>query len=75
MPTPPRPRAARCASPSAVLAAYGFHPAKDILAQLLTLNKSVAANLKSGAPVTAPGLPAAPKSRADFISADCIQPN
>lgn len=67
-------KAAHAALDTAVLAAYGFHPAKDLLAQLLSLNQSVAANIASGSPVTAPGLPAKDaQTRVDFITTDCIQ--
>lgn len=64
---------AHAALDKAVLAAYSFHPAKDLLAQLLALNQSVAANIKSGALVTAPGLP--DDSGAGFVTSDCIQPS
>ena len=43
---------------AAVLAAYGFDPKKDLLAQLLELNLSVAAMEKQGKQVTPPGVPA-----------------
>ena len=39
---------------AAVLAAYGFHPGRDLLAQLLALNQEVAAQLARGEAVTAP---------------------
>jgi hypothetical protein len=42
---------------AAVLAAYGFDPEKDLLAQLLELNLTVAAREKQNLPVTAPGVP------------------
>jgi hypothetical protein len=67
-------KAAHAALDTAVLAAYGFHPAKDLLAQLLALNQSIAANNASGSPVTAPGLPAEAKSLSEFITDDCITP-
>lgn len=41
-------KAAHAALDTAVLAAYGFHPAKDLLAQLLALNQSVAPSIESG---------------------------
>jgi hypothetical protein len=44
---------------AAVLAAYGFSAKKDLLAQLLELNQSVAQRIETAAPVTPPGLPAA----------------
>jgi len=43
---------------SAVLAAYGFSPRKDILAQLLELNLAIAARIDAGEPVALPGAPA-----------------
>jgi hypothetical protein len=49
-------KAAHAALDKTVLAAYGFHPAKDLLALLMDLNQSVAANIEHGRPVTAPGL-------------------
>lgn len=57
-----------------MLAAYGFKPKADLLAQLLDLNQQVAARIAAGDPVTAPGLPLPPEKRAAFITEDCIQP-
>lgn len=51
-------KATHAALDTAVLAAYGFYPANDLLAQLLSLNQSVAANFERGTAVTAPGLAA-----------------
>ncbi len=48
---------AHAALDSAVLAAYGFSPRKDLLAQLLELNLAVAARIDAGQPVTSPGVP------------------
>ncbi len=62
---------AHTALDTAVLASYGFHPGKDLLAKLLALNQSVAGNIKHSAQVAAPGLPA---DAAEYITADCIQP-
>jgi hypothetical protein len=59
---------------AAVLAAYGFTPKADLLAQLLDLNQQVAARLAAGHPVTAPGLPLPLEKRAAYITQDCIQP-
>ena len=39
---------------AAVLAAYGFSPKADLLAQLLALNQTVATRIARGEPVTAP---------------------
>jgi hypothetical protein len=65
---------AHAALDAAVLAAYGFHPKADLLAQLLDLNQQVAARLTAGEPVTAPGLPLPPEKSAAYITQDCIQP-
>lgn len=59
---------------AAVLAAYGFTPKADLLAQLLDLNQQVAARLTAGDSVTAPGQPLPPEKRAAYITDDCIQP-
>ncbi|MCY4144924.1 MAG: N-6 DNA methylase [Chloroflexi bacterium] len=59
---------------AAALAAYGFDPAGDTLAQLLALNLEVAAKIEAGEPVTAPGIPDDYPDPADLISAGCIQP-
>jgi hypothetical protein len=59
---------------AAVLAAYGFDAKKDLLAQLLELNLSVAALEKQGKPVTAPGIPAGYAHPERLITSDCIQP-
>lgn len=65
---------AHAALDAAVLAAYGFTPKADLLAQLLDLNQQVAARLTAGEPVTAPGLPLPPEKRAAYTTQDCIQP-
>ena len=59
---------------AAVLAAYGFDPKADLLAQLLALNLDVAGRLDRGEPVTAPGLPPGFPDPARLITPDCIQP-
>jgi hypothetical protein len=48
---------AHAALAAAVLAAYGFDPQVDLLAQLLALNLAVAARIEAGEPVTASGTP------------------
>jgi hypothetical protein len=58
----------------AVLEAYGFSPAKDLLEQLLELNLSVAAREKQGLGVTAPGVPASYGDPMALITDDCIRP-
>lgn len=61
---------------AAVLDAYGFDPAKDILKQLLDLNLTVAASIDKGKPVTAPGVPPSfgDPVAGGLITDDCIQP-
>lgn len=58
----------------AVMAAYGFDPDGDVLAQLLALNGQVAARIEAGEPVTAPGIPPDYPAPADLVSEGCIQP-
>ncbi len=58
----------------AVLAAYGFNPDRDILEQLLALNFEVAARIKAGEPVTAPGIPPDYPEPGELVSDGCIQP-
>jgi hypothetical protein len=65
---------AHAALDAAVLAAYGFDPGADLLAQLLALNLAVAARLDAGEPVTAPGLPPGFPDPAKLVTLDCIQP-
>ena len=56
----------------AVLAAYGFSPKKDLLAQLLALNLEVARREEAGEPVTAPGIPTGYPEPARLVTEDCI---
>ena len=65
---------AHAALDTAVLAAYGFSPNRDLLAQLLALNQQVAANLETGTPVTAPGVPKNYPDAKKLVTEDCIQP-
>ncbi len=58
----------------AVLAAYGFDPARDMLEQLLSLNHEVAAKIEAGETVTAPGIPPDYPNPSELISDGCIQP-
>jgi hypothetical protein len=58
----------------AVLAAYGFDPNGDVLAQLLALNEIVAARINTGEAVTSPGVPLDYPDPAELISEGCIQP-
>jgi len=59
---------------AAVLAAYGFDPRKDLLAQLLALNLAVSEREKTGEPVTAPGMPVSYGDRSGLTTDDCIRP-
>lgn len=65
---------AHAAPDAAVLAAYGFDPKKDLLAQLLELNLTVAAREKQNVPVTAPGVPPSYSDPARLITDDCFRP-
>ena len=59
---------------AAVLAAYGFSAKKDLLAQLLALNRDVAARIERGQPVTAPGVPKNHPAPKKLVTEDCIRP-
>jgi hypothetical protein len=65
---------AHAALDTAVLAAYGFDPNKDLLAQLLELNLAVSQREKAGGPVTPPGVPPSYGDAAGLITDDCIEP-
>jgi hypothetical protein len=65
---------AHAALDAAVLAAYGFAPKKDLLAQILALNLDVAARLDRGEPVSGPGIPAGYPSPSSLVTDDCIRP-
>ena len=58
---------------AAVLAAYGFSPKKDLLAQLLALNLEVAGREEAGEPVTAPSIPSGYPDPARLVTEDCIR--
>ena len=58
---------------SAVLAAYGFSPRKDLLAQLLALNLDVAHRIDVGQSVTSPGVPTGYPDPARLITDDCVR--
>jgi hypothetical protein len=58
----------------AVIAAYGFDPADDILGQLLKLNYEVAGRIEAGEPVTPPGIPLDYPHPSELVSEGCIQP-
>ncbi|MDX1944109.1 MAG: type IIL restriction-modification enzyme MmeI [Pirellulaceae bacterium] len=59
---------------AAVLAAYGFSPKKDLLAQLLDLNLAVAGQIERGETVVSPGIPPGYPRPAELLSDDCIEP-
>ena len=59
---------------AAVLAAYGFSAKKDLLAQLLELNLSVAQRIEKAEPATPPGIPPNFPTPDTLISDDCIRP-
>ena len=71
---------AQAALDAAVLAAYGFPPKKDLLAQLLALNLAVTRSdvpvrrIENNEPVTAPGLPPHHPNPAGLVTGDCIRP-
>lgn len=67
-------RDAHAALDAAVVAAYGFSAKKDLLAQLLALNLEVAAKIKRGEPVTAPGVPEGYPDPQKLVTEDCIRP-
>ncbi len=66
-------RDAHAALDAAVLAAYGFSPRGDLLAQLLELNLSVAARIEAGEPVAAPGVPPSYPNPQRLVSDDCVR--
>lgn len=63
---------AHAALDKAVLAAYGFTSKKDLLEQILALNKSVAERIYAGAPVVDPGIPMGYPDPAALVSCDAI---
>jgi len=65
---------AHAALDEAVLAAYGFSGRRDLLAQLLELNKSVATRITRSEPVAAPGIPTNFPNPEILITEDCIRP-
>jgi hypothetical protein len=67
-------KAAHAALDAAVLAAYGFSANADLLAQLLALNREVAARIERGEPVTAPGIPTNYSTPIGLVTQDCIRP-
>ena len=66
-------KAVHTALDTAVLTAYGFNAKKDLLAQLLGLNREVAAKIEKGEEVVAPGVPKNYPDAKKLITGDCIQ--
>ena len=66
---------AHAALDAAVLAAYGFSPKADLLAQLLALNRQVATRIERAEPVTGPGIPPAFPNPETLVTGDCIRPS
>ncbi|MFM1920254.1 MAG: hypothetical protein RLZZ303_1888 [Candidatus Hydrogenedentota bacterium] len=65
---------AHAALDEAVMRAYGFSAKKDLLAQLLELNREVAGRIERGEAVTAPGIPAGYPNPESLVSEDCVRP-
>lgn len=65
---------AHAALDAAVMAAHGFSAAKDILQQLLDLNRHVAAAIAAGTSATSPGVPAPYATPANLVTSDCLGP-
>ncbi|MDP3348289.1 MAG: N-6 DNA methylase [Hydrogenophaga sp.] len=59
---------------AAVLAAYGFSGKRDMLQELLDLNRQVAALITAGKAVTPPGVPLGYAKSATLVSKDCLGP-
>jgi SAM-dependent methyltransferase len=67
-------RDAHDALDAAVLKAYGFSAKKDILKQVLDLNKSMVARIKAKEEVTPPGIPPNFAKPESLITDDCLRP-
>jgi hypothetical protein len=67
-------RDAHAALDTAVCAAYGMTPDEDILAFLLQLNLTLAAQEARGERILPPGLPADYPEPETLVTADCINP-
>ena len=67
-------KSAHAALDAAVLQAYNFNPKSDLLAQLLALNRQVAANIDANTPVTPPGIPPIYGDPDPLITDDAIAP-
>jgi len=57
---------------AAVVKAYGFSARRDVVQQLLDLNRSVAADEARGRMVTGPGIPRGFSKAAKLITKDCV---
>jgi len=58
---------------TAVLGTYGFSPKKDLLAQLLALNQSVADAIQKGEIAVSPGVPSNYADPQKLVTTDCIR--
>jgi hypothetical protein len=67
-------KAAHAALDAAGLAAYGFDPKADLLAQLLALNLAVANQIERGEAVTAPGVPPGFPEPGQLVTQDGLAP-
>jgi len=56
----------------AVIAAYGFNKRKDLLKQLIDLNKKMSELIKDGKPVVGPGIPPGYPNPGRLITSDCM---
>ncbi len=67
-------RDAHTALDTAVLAAYAFNAKQDLLAELLALNRAVAARIERGEPITASGVPPNSPESQSVVTRVCIWP-
>lgn len=65
-------RDAQAALDVAVLAAYGLSSRRDLLQQLLDLNREVASAVTAKTAVTPPGVPRTYRKPASLVSSDCL---
>lgn len=64
-------RDAHDALDTAVVTAYGFDSKWDVVAQVFALKATVAVRIKTGQPVTGPGVPAVISDKSTMVSSDC----
>lgn len=65
-------KAAHAELDAAVFEAYGFSRKRDVLSQLLELNRGVTLALENGSQVQAPGVPAGFPAPGDLVTPDCM---